>query len=54
MFESTGWVLEEPDVPEQNNYEILVPTIVKPKKSANINVDDFHVSIPYHHQHVCQ
>lgn len=44
MFESTGWVLEEPDVPESSNYEILTPTIVKPKKTANIDVDDIHVS----------
>lgn len=44
MFESTGWSFEEPDVPERLNYEILTPTIVKPKKTANINVDDIHVS----------
>lgn len=44
MFESTGWVLEEPDVPEHSNYEILTPTIVKPRKTANIDVDDVHVS----------
>ncbi|CAH2060757.1 unnamed protein product, partial [Iphiclides podalirius] len=45
MFESTGWTLEEPDVPEQSNYEILTPTIVKPKKNANINVDDVHMPL---------
>lgn len=45
MFESTAWLLEEPDVPELTNYEILTPTIVKPKGSANINVDDLHVNI---------
>lgn len=45
MFESTGWILEEPDVPEQSNYEVLIPTVVKPKKPANINVDDFHVPL---------
>ena len=44
MFESTGWVLEEPDVPEHSNYEVLTPTIVKPRKTANIDVDDIHVS----------
>ncbi|KAM3958845.1 polyamine-transporting ATPase anne boleyn [Aphomia sociella] len=45
MFESTGWELEEPDVPESTNYEILTPTIVRPKKSANINVDDIHMPL---------
>ncbi|XP_068624678.1 probable cation-transporting ATPase W08D2.5 [Battus philenor] len=45
MFQSTGWTLEEPDVPELSNYEILTPTIVKPKKTANINVDDVHMPL---------
>ncbi|XP_059057929.1 polyamine-transporting ATPase 13A3-like isoform X1 [Achroia grisella] len=45
MFESTGWELEEPDVPESSNYDILTPTIVRPKKSANINVDDIHMPL---------
>ncbi|CAG5037661.1 unnamed protein product [Parnassius apollo] len=45
MFESTGWTLEEPDVPELSNYEILTPTIVKPKKTTNINVDDIHMPL---------
>ncbi|XP_026733922.1 probable cation-transporting ATPase 13A3 [Trichoplusia ni] len=56
MFESTGWVLEEPDIPEPSNYEILTPTIVKPKKTANIDVDDVHlpleVGIVQQHQFV--
>ncbi|XP_037876977.1 polyamine-transporting ATPase 13A3 isoform X1 [Bombyx mori] len=45
MFESTGWLLEEPDVPEPSNYEVLTPTIVRPKKTANINVDDIHMPL---------
>ncbi|CAH0697574.1 unnamed protein product [Spodoptera exigua] len=56
MFESTGWVLEEPDIPEHSNYEILTPTIVKPRKTANIDVDDIHlpleVGIVQQHQFV--
>ncbi|XP_028159815.1 probable cation-transporting ATPase 13A3 [Ostrinia furnacalis] len=56
MFESTGWTLEEPDVPESTNYEVLTPTIVKPKKTANINVDDVNmpleVGIVQQHQFV--
>ncbi|XP_072945852.1 polyamine-transporting ATPase 13A3 isoform X2 [Epargyreus clarus] len=45
MFESTGWILEEPDVPEMSNYEVLTPTIVKPRGSANINVDDINLPL---------
>ncbi|XP_063897760.1 polyamine-transporting ATPase 13A3 [Helicoverpa armigera] len=56
MFESTGWLLEEPDIPEASNYEILTPTIVKPRKTANIDVDDIHlpleVGIVQQHQFV--
>lgn len=44
MFESTNWLLEEPDVPEQANYDMLTPTVVKPRGAANIDVDDLHVS----------
>ncbi|CAH2099177.1 unnamed protein product [Euphydryas editha] len=45
MFESTSWLLEEPDVPEQANYDMLIPTVVKPRGAANINVDDLHVPL---------
>ncbi|XP_053618873.1 polyamine-transporting ATPase 13A3 [Plodia interpunctella] len=45
MFESTGWELEEPDVPDTAKYEILTPTIVRPRRSANINVDDVHLPL---------
>ncbi|XP_034836724.1 polyamine-transporting ATPase 13A3-like isoform X2 [Maniola hyperantus] len=45
MFESTGWRLEEPEVPEQAHYEMLTPTVVKPKGPANINVDDLHMPL---------
>nr|XP_026485778.1 probable cation-transporting ATPase 13A3 isoform X1 [Vanessa tameamea] len=45
MFESTSWLLEEPDVPEQTNYDMLTPTVVKPRGAANINVDDLHVPL---------
>lgn len=30
MFESTGWILEEPNVTDCEKYDLLVPTIVKP------------------------
>ncbi|XP_063370021.1 polyamine-transporting ATPase 13A3 [Cydia amplana] len=56
MFESTGWTLEEPAVPETTNYELLTPTIVRPSRTANINVDDVHlpleVGIVQQHQFV--
>jgi hypothetical protein len=29
MFEATGWKLEEPDVADQEKYDLIVPTIVK-------------------------
>ncbi|CAG9796142.1 unnamed protein product [Diatraea saccharalis] len=45
MFESTGWTLEESEAPDHSNYEVITPTIVKPKKSANINVDDIHMPL---------
>ncbi|KAI8425683.1 hypothetical protein MSG28_011492 [Choristoneura fumiferana] len=45
MFESTGWSLEEPAVPEPANYEMLTPTIVRPRRSASIDVDDVHIPL---------
>ncbi len=30
MFESTGWILEEANVADENKYELLCPTIVRP------------------------
>jgi hypothetical protein len=29
MFEATGWKLEEPEVADQEKYDLIVPTIVK-------------------------
>ncbi|KAL1121979.1 hypothetical protein AAG570_003387, partial [Ranatra chinensis] len=31
MFESTGWVLEEPDVSDETKFDLISPTVVKPK-----------------------
>lgn len=33
MFEATAWALEEPDVCDSNKFDLLVPTVVKPKNS---------------------
>lgn len=41
MFEATGWILEEPDVDDENKFDLLAPTILKPKKkSAASNFTD--------------
>ena len=36
MFESTGWVLEEPEVEDTSKYDLLAPSIVKPPKSESL------------------
>ncbi|KAG7296979.1 hypothetical protein JYU34_019897 [Plutella xylostella] len=45
MFKATGWLLEEPDVPETANYDMLTPTVVRPSRNTNINVDDYHLPL---------
>ena len=35
MFESTGWVLEEPDVEDTSKYDLLAPSVVKPPKNES-------------------
>ncbi|XP_014295273.1 polyamine-transporting ATPase 13A3 isoform X2 [Microplitis demolitor] len=30
MFESTGWILEEPEISDTSKYDLLAPTVVKP------------------------
>lgn len=30
MFESTGWNLDEPGVDDTNNYDMLMPSVVRP------------------------
>ncbi|XP_014218278.1 probable cation-transporting ATPase 13A3 isoform X2 [Copidosoma floridanum] len=34
MFESTGWILEEPNVSDTSKFSMLFPTIVRPPDSA--------------------
>lgn len=36
MFESTGWILEEPEISDTSKYDLLVPTIVKPPENETI------------------
>lgn len=30
MFESTGWVLDEPGLDDTNKYDMMMPSIVRP------------------------
>lgn len=32
MFQATGWVLEEPDVDDENKFDLLAPTVVRPPR----------------------
>lgn len=34
MFESTDWLLEEPDVSDNTKFEVVHPTVVRPKMST--------------------
>lgn len=34
MFECTEWQLEEPNVRENNKFDLITPTIVKPAKNV--------------------
>lgn len=33
MFESTGWILQEPEIEDTSKYDLLAPTVVKPSGS---------------------
>lgn len=37
MFEATGWVLEEPDVGDEQKFDLLAPTVVKPPRNKRLN-----------------
>ncbi|KAK9506093.1 hypothetical protein O3M35_008091 [Rhynocoris fuscipes] len=39
MFESTGWVLEEPDVSDATKFDLISPTVVKPSAECRISDD---------------
>lgn len=41
MFESTGWILEEPGVKDTSKFDLLAPTIVKRNLSSNDQVRHF-------------
>lgn len=33
MFESTGWIFEEHDVPDESKYNMRVSAVVRPSKN---------------------
>lgn len=42
MFEATGWCLEEPEVCDNNKFDLLVPTVVKANKSNGEEIGIIH------------
>lgn len=40
MFESTKWILEEPEVDDNNKFDMIFPTVVKPPKTYSHSTDD--------------
>jgi hypothetical protein len=48
MFESTGWLLEEPEVNDTSKFDMIFPTVVRPPNSTSVlqGVDDMEVSQP--------
>uniref|UniRef100_A0A023F2U2 Cation-transporting ATPase n=1 Tax=Triatoma infestans TaxID=30076 RepID=A0A023F2U2_TRIIF len=40
MFESTGWVLEEPEVSDAAKFDLISPTVVKPPSSEDRITED--------------
>ncbi|KAK3916023.1 putative cation-transporting ATPase 13A3 [Frankliniella fusca] len=44
MFESTGWELEEPDVPDTSKFDLLVPSLVRPPSASR---QAPHEDVPY-------
>ncbi|XP_046747691.1 polyamine-transporting ATPase 13A3-like [Diprion similis] len=53
MFESTRWILEEPEIADTSKYDLLVPTIVKPPTNENFteninNISEIGIVQQYH------
>lgn len=48
MFESTKWVLEEPEVDDNNKFDMIFPTVLKPPVnhvSSDVDLDDLQIGI---------
>ncbi|XP_055857682.1 polyamine-transporting ATPase 13A3 isoform X2 [Episyrphus balteatus] len=50
MFESTGWILEDANVPDGNKYDLLFPTIVRQPKSNRVSTDSIEEEIEDFHR----
>jgi hypothetical protein len=48
MFESTGWLLEEPEVNDTSKFDMIFPTVVRPPNSTSVlqGADGIEVSQP--------
>jgi cation-transporting ATPase 13A3/4/5 len=40
MFESTGWLLEEPNVSDDTKFDLISPTVVRPGGDSSSIPDD--------------
>lgn len=47
MFESTGWLLEEPDVSDDTKFDLISPTVVRPHKITTEGVCSFRFNISF-------
>lgn len=48
MFESTKWILEEPEVDDNNKFDMIFPTVLKPPLihvASDIPIDDLQIGI---------
>lgn len=56
MFESTGWLLEEPEVNDTSKFDMIFPTVVRPPNSTSVlqGVDNIEVSLPCEVVVLCQ
>jgi cation-transporting ATPase 13A3/4/5 len=48
MFESAGWLLEEPEVNDTSKFDMIFPTVVRPPNSTSVlqAADGIEVSQP--------
>lgn len=39
MFESTGWIFEEPEIEDTSKFDLMVPSTVRPPTDKDPNPD---------------
>lgn len=56
MFESTGWLLEEPEVNDTSKFDMIFPTVVRPPNSTSVlqGIDELEVSQTFAVVVLCQ